>query len=730
MIKDTCLVIVYVAAFATLFLPLLVADSMFFPYITGKNFGFRILVEVMLAGWVLLAFVDARYRPRFSWIAASVTTLVVVMFFANLFSEYAAKSFWSNFERMDGYVTLIHFYIFFLVLGSVFHGQKIWNYFLTSSVMVATIVALIGVSDYLSGSEASSRIDATLGNSTYMAIYMLFHIFIVGLLILRTKNRWLWAVGIATLLLFVYVLLQTGTRGTFIGLCGGGLASVVYMAIFARRYPELRKLAIGGLVAFAIVVGVFWTAKDMTVIQDNPALARYANLDLRDDLQVRMTIWNMAYEGFKERPILGWGQGSFNYVFNEKYDPALYEQEAWFDRVHNLVFDWLIAGGILGFLSYVSIFLALLFYLFWKPIFSREEQNEEIFFTVPERALLVGLFAGYILHNLVVFDNLISYIFFAVILAFIHGRVSSPIGWFEKFKPSRIVVSNIVAPVVVVVAIGVIYFVNVPGMLAARDIIDGLSNTTLSTRFDSIDRAYGRGSFADQEIVEQYSQQALIVAVNPNIPEEVKLQYTQRAEELIGEMITKKPGDARLNVFAANFYRGIQDFDKAAEQLEIAHSLSPDKQTIIIEQGLVAAGQENHELMSEYFKQAYELEKSFLRPRIFFAAGLLYLGEDEEAVKLVEEDIEAFAENDFALSAAYNNGYIDIATKLIRSRVDSDPSNLQNYMNLTSIYYGKQDIKSAVEVLRQAEAAIPDFKKAAECLIGNLEAGKDPNEGC
>jgi len=252
----------------------------------------------------------------------------------------------------------------------------------------------------------------------------------------------------------------------------------------------------------------------------------------------------------------------------------------------------------------------------------------------------------------------------------------------------------------------------------------------LSTRFDSIDRAYGRGSFADQEIVEQYSQQALIVAVNPNIPEEVKLQYTQRAEELIGEMITKKPGDARLNVFAANFYRGIQDFDKAAEQLEIAHSLSPDKQTIIIEQGLVAAGQENHELMSEYFKQAYELEKSFLRPRIFFAAGLLYLGEDEEAVKLVEEDIEAFAENDFALSAAYNNGYIDIATKLIRSRVDSDPSNLQNYMNLTSIYYGKQDIKSAVEVLRQAEAAIPDFKKAAECLIGNLEAGKDPNEGC
>ena len=35
------------------FIPLIVAPSMFFPFITGKNFAFRILVEIMFAFWLI-----------------------------------------------------------------------------------------------------------------------------------------------------------------------------------------------------------------------------------------------------------------------------------------------------------------------------------------------------------------------------------------------------------------------------------------------------------------------------------------------------------------------------------------------------------------------------------------------------------------------------------------------------------------------------------------------------
>jgi len=52
----------------------------------------------------------------------------------------------------------------------------------------------------------------------------------------------------------------------------------------------------------------------------------------------RFIVWNMAWKGFEEHPVLGWGQESFNYVFNKYYNPKLYNQEQWFDRTHDCIF--------------------------------------------------------------------------------------------------------------------------------------------------------------------------------------------------------------------------------------------------------------------------------------------------------------------------------------------------------------------------------------------------------
>ena len=46
------------------FIPSVVIDTMFFPFITGKNFAFRILVEILLAAWAILALANAVYRPH------------------------------------------------------------------------------------------------------------------------------------------------------------------------------------------------------------------------------------------------------------------------------------------------------------------------------------------------------------------------------------------------------------------------------------------------------------------------------------------------------------------------------------------------------------------------------------------------------------------------------------------------------------------------------------------
>ena len=120
---------VFAGLFAVPFLTLYVENSYFFPYITGKNFWFRIIVDFTLVAWILLALYDSSYRPKFSWITTAFASLLGVMFFANLFGVHPDSSFWSNFERMDGYVSLVHTFLYMLILGSVLTTKKQWGWF-------------------------------------------------------------------------------------------------------------------------------------------------------------------------------------------------------------------------------------------------------------------------------------------------------------------------------------------------------------------------------------------------------------------------------------------------------------------------------------------------------------------------------------------------------------------------------------------------------------------------
>ena len=725
--KDFLKVIVFGGLFLVPLLPVYVESDFFFPFITGKNFAFRILIEVVCASWILLALADVRYRPRFSWILAGFSALLVVMFFANLFGEYPHKSFWSNFERMDGYVTLIHLFAYTFIAGSVLTTDKLWSYFFNFSVAIALFVAVYGLAQHgglIEGGRA--RIDSRLGNAAYMAVYMLFHIFIVLWLFVRSKVSVHKIMYACMALLFIYTLLLTGTRGTFLGFIGGMSVAVGYVALFGRQYPELRKIAIGGCLAVVIIILGFWSVKDSSFVQSSGPLARIASLNIQKDLETRGVIWSMALEGVKERPLLGWGQGNFNYVFNKNFEPVLYNKEAWFDRVHDIVLDWLIAGGVLGFLAYASIFVAPFYYLFWLPIWNKNQH-----FDVLERAVLLGLVVGYLMHNLVVFDNIISYIFFGTILALVHSRVSESIEAVDSVGTNEKLITQFFAPIVIIIAAATIYFVNVPSMLAAHDIIASLKLETVEGRLAEFDKALARGSFADQEIVEQLIQQAMSIVNNQNLPESQRLAMMQRAEVEMHTLIEKKPGDARLHNFLATFYRAMGALPQAREQAAEARELSPRKPAIVIEQGVIEVQANQIEAARDFFKEAYVLETSNSQALVLYASTLVILGDVEEAKALIgEEHLDEFAANDFALNAVNKSTDKVFLAELFEKRVALFPNEPQNRASLSYAYYQLGEIDASIEVLEKASVDIPGFSDRAQCFIKNLRSGSDPGEGC
>ena len=719
--------IVFIGLFAIPFLTLYVENDYFFPYITGKNFLFRIIVEIILAAWAVLALYDARYRPKFSWILGTFGILVTVMLVANLQAEHVLTAMWSNFERMDGYVTLIHVFGYFVVLGSMLQTPKAWSYFLHTTVVVAGIVALQGLSQLSGG---TTRVDSTLGNAAYMAVYMLFHIFFLFYLFIQTKVTPYRVVYVLLAALFMFVLLQTGTRGTAIGLVTGSIAMVGYIGLFGARFQQARKYALGALVGIILLSAGFIAARDTAFIQGSPALSRVANIDLGSDLRIRSIIWGMSLEGIKEKPLLGWGQGNFNYVFNEQYDGRLYLQEQWFDRVHNIAFDWLIAGGIIGFVSYFSIFAALFYYLVIKPI-----RQPDTSMTVIERAVLVGLIVGYVTHNLVVFDNIVSYIFFGTIIALIHSKVSTPMPKVMAFKMPAVLVTQIVLPVMVIATGAVVYFVNIPNMQAAGDVITAFQAQTLEGRYEGFDIALGRDSFAKQEIIEQFAQQAMGIAQqSEGVDPAMKEKFMTRAEAELLQLAQEKPGDARLHVFLASYYRATSNLEKAKEQMAIARSLSPDKQAIILQQGAIELSVGNNTAARDFFKEAYELDTTNDEAKEYYIASLFYTKEAATAQALIAESTPEFmarlAASDFVLSSVNGAGeYATLAT-LYETRVAADDSSAQNWASLAYVYYQLKQNDKAIETLNRAKTAVPSFSATAQCFSANIEKGVSPEVGC
>jgi O-antigen ligase/tetratricopeptide (TPR) repeat protein len=787
--KNLLTAVVYAGLFSVPCIALFVTDFLFMPYISGKGFAFWIIVEIVFTAWVLLALYDKAYRPAFSWIAVSFAALVGVMFFANVFGHDPYESFWGNLERMDSYVTLVHVFLFFMVLGSVLHvtpmkwvyylgatvtavagavfawnffgdfGSALWSYqtgFVTIaalvmfgfcvvkaysirdgwnlyfhlSVAVAILVSWYAFAQFfdaapiIEGTKTSLteegiwRVQSTFGNSTFLAAYMLFQIFLAALLCVRTSSWLLRSVYGTLIVTFLFVLLQTGTRGAVLGLAGGILVTLLYLALFAKGQRAVRSVAIGTCAIVVVLGASLVIFRDSSFVQNDPRLERIAEIGPAD-AELRFLLWGVAFEGIKERPVLGWGQGNYEHVFNSHYNPLLYREQAWSDRVHNVILDWLVAGGVIGAFFYFCIFAAVLFYIMLRPFFIASQ------FTVNERGVLLGLLAAYFFQNLFVFDTIMNYVGFASILAFIHTRVASAAPRIENLQVHPRTINNLYAPMAGVLLLVVIYAVNVPGIATARDIQSARKAQIAAEGLRSFEKALSHNSFATQEVREQMMRLTPQIFLSETIPTDVKQRWFARTEEELLAQIAEAPHDARGFVFLATFYRIIGELDQAKVMLEKALQLSPQKVALIHEQGTIALLKGEYDQALGHFKHVYDLVPDYTLTRELYAIGALYAGDDALFSTLIstEEQKAAFAENAIAVTALFETGRYDLLKELLALRITLFPKDLQARVNLAKAYAEEGNIESAVHSIEEAIEEIPSFRAEGEAILAQLRRG-------
>ena len=282
-------------------LALIVTGSLFFPFISGKNFFFRIIVEILLFLWIFVVCFDKNYRPKKSPILIAFAATLFFLILATVFGANPYRSFWSNFERMEGLIGHIHLFLYFLILTSVFKKERDWKWFFIDLVGISFALSIYGLLQFfgfLEVHQGGVRLDATLGNATYYAIFLVFHLFLITLLFSRTKSRWIRS-GLAILFaLEVVLVFMTATRGAILGLIGGTILFAVLMAIFSKN----KKVRYGALLAFVmltVLIAVFLSVRNTAFIQKHYVFSRLANISITETtVESRLTIWKMAFQGF------------------------------------------------------------------------------------------------------------------------------------------------------------------------------------------------------------------------------------------------------------------------------------------------------------------------------------------------------------------------------------------------------------------------------------------------
>lgn len=694
--------------------PLLVANTYFFPFITGKAFYFRILVEIVVVAWAVLACLDRAYRPRYSLIGAVVLAFVVWMFVADAFALNAAKAFWSNFERMEGWVLLAHLLGLFVALGAVLRVEKKWRAWFLASLGVSVIIAgyaLLQLGGSLAIHQGSSRIDASLGNSAYLAIYLLFNVFIALWLALTEKYSWLkWSL-IALAVLDGVLIFYTETRGTVIGFIAALALAAFLTALTAGK--RARAWATGAFILIVLFAGGLYLARDSAFVQNNHVLQRVASVSLSDG-QTRFTIWHMAFQGVAEKPLLGWGQEGFNYVFNTYYDPSLFHQESWFDRAHNAFIDWLTAGGIPAFLLYLSLFGSALVMLWRSSELSR-----------PERIALTAALVGYAVHNLFVFDNLYSYVYFFAILALIDSQVARPIERFEHMPELNADDGVTLAlPVATVVLVALVWYVNVPGMQVASELITAISPSSsgVDANLAAFKDLAAHPAFAAQEIREQLISFAASAAQSQQVTNDQKQQIVSLAVSEMQKQIASYPLDAREQLQLAYLYRAIGDGADAFKQFQIAQALSPKKEEIWIEMGSVAWDMGDTTTAQTALNTAYTLGPTFTDLATYAAAGDIAAGDQAAADKLLQSTFGTTNVDSNILAVAYyrtKNWPRLIA--LWKARASAPSATADTWFSLAAAYYTSGDKASALATVNKAAELYPAAASSAAAAIKQIE---------
>lgn len=722
--------------FGLLLSPLLLSSRFFFPYITTKVFFFRLLVEMALALYVLVALADANYRPRWNSVSRAVAVFLAIVLFTSVFGANFYRSFWGNTERGEGILTLLHVAAFFFMLTGLAGNMRFWEKFFTFQVLVSFATAIYatlqkaGASFVISGDV--TRVSALIGNASFYAGYLLINVFLAGWLFSRARHAWQ-KVAFSLIIVYELVILNlTGTRGAMLGLLVGILIVVLGLAATSRKTKV--RLVLGVLLLVFMLSGFLaWAARDSGAFSPSGGIYRITHLSVGDiTTQSRLLTWQAAWKGWQDRFFLGYGYENFNVPFNKYFPAAIFRDsgsQIWFDRAHNIFFDIATTTGVFGIGAYLSFYF-LSFWMLYRHYRRDPAANRTT------ALLFTALLVSYFIQNLFVFDTLGTYIGFYSVLAFV-AYLATP-----RAAPkavSRVAYGRLPSAVPLFVCTLILFaswftvFHPAAANTSVTEALVQIQKKDLMKTVDAYQKSISYGTYVTEEARQKLAESVIGFLKDDSYTPESKERMIRIAIEEMKRAVEQAPNDARNYSFLIAVYNSSISSEPGTREEVIrlgrqALELSPTRPQLYFEMGQAAFSLGRIEEGLGYFQKAVELNPFPAESHWNYGTALALAGRFDQADKEFKYALEPERVNN--ISDASVSGVIQIflqkqqaqrALQIYEILLANKPKDAATRLNYANLLGQLCKLERAGSVLSEVAALSPGHETQLTALRNQYE---------
>jgi len=714
---------------ALLFVPLFNIKIFFYPFVFVKLLTFYGVIEFIGALYVILVFLDRKYLPAFvsgngksgkkkNWIFIFLTAYLAIAAFTNFFSVNPYLSFFGSINWNSGLLTLLHFFLFFVVLSSIFKKEDCWLIFFRWNSGVGFFVALVGLYQKIVDNVAVPM--GTFGNPAHLSAYLIFTFFGALFLYFWEKQKG-WkifeaAAAVASVAVIFYI---TDIRGSQLGMVLGIIA-IGFFFFLGNENSRVRKITFCSAVlgAVLLVALAFYSIKTEKV---------YSLFQRSYTVKTRLIAWEAGLKGLQERPWIGYGMENFIAPFEKYFNPQYYDQgtgsdasEYGMDQPHNKLIEVAVTNGIFALLAYLSLFASIYLHLHKKYRETREKKYPA----------LAGLFTAYLVNIFFLFDNIITLQMFFLFLAYLNAdfpNLAAP-----KTEPKK-KTFFILVPTLAILYLFAFYYLIVKPISANLDSVAMLTSGK-DGRFEesmaAMDRLEKRNVYWIQikAIFEQiqYARKTFVE----------KTQWTETEKEFVRKVSAAGENNIRRNPYNFYYYvsQGFLDltagnfdqkyFRRAAELMEdiIGKGTQRLDAYVILSDAYGALGEK--EKISALEETALKLDPDYSYAYFAFGGVHLRLKEFDQASDLFEKAI--------ALGCITEKCYLGYADANIERKnfpkaiaayeeiVKLVPNAPQMQANLAMLYFNNNEFEKALALAESIKKKFPAAEKQINAFLNKF----------